>query len=218
MLDYRLAIFDLDGTLIDSMHAWEESFLILLEKNGYAINEALINHIHRMCQIHSYSMLHCDEVDLPMSDEEIEDSMYEILEDFYKNKAKTKTGAREALAYLKDNSVEMIVLSSTRKGHIEAALESNEISSFFSKVISSTDLNMKKSDEKLYEAIVSYMGYEKRETIVFEDNCDSIAAAKRAGIRVCALYDETSKEKWEDIKMLANESYETFNDFLKNMK
>lgn len=185
----KYAIFDADGTLFYSMHVWENLLNTYLEGFGIVPEESINNAVSGM-SVKECSQFLVDKYSLNISADEVNNSLFECLENFYFNQVEIKNGVFEFLNYLKENNVKMCIATSSAKYLIEAATKKNGIYDFFDFIITSNEVGVGKYRPDIYLAALERLGGEIEFTCVFEDNVQAALTAKSAGFKVCGVYDD----------------------------
>ena len=182
------AIFDMDGTLLDSMGMWRT--LGLREGTAY-----------------------CKEVcGLPGTVEELMAEIWGQIEDFYQNHVQPKPGVVKFLSLLKMEGVWMYVATATDRPLAEAALRCAGIDGFFRGLITSQEAGQSKRDgPEVYERAMRRLQSNKKDTVVFEDALHALQTAKAAGFRTAAVYDPSEPDQAE-MRRLADYYIETFEE------
>lgn len=210
------AIFDLDGTLLDSMVLWDtlgERYLLSI---GQKPHEDL-RETFKTSSLKQAADYLKKEYSLSFSVSEIMNGINSLAEHFYYHEASLKAGVKVFLAFLKDNGVKMCIATATDKYLAEAALKRCGIDKYFSEIFTCTEIGHGKDEPIIFQEALGHLGTEKNETFVFEDALYAIKTAKKYGFKIAAVYDEYSKEQAE-IKELADiyiEDFAKINDFKK---
>lgn len=184
----KTAIFDLDGTLLDSNGMWEtlaERYILSLGKtpeNG--LTERL-----RELSLESSARVVKSEYCLPFSEDEIMSQVMELCAEFYKNEVLPKNGVRELLEQLSERNIEMKILTSSYAELAKAALERLGLLEFFIGICGGAD---KSTSGAFLSASPN-----PRETLVFEDSLYAVKTAKATGFITCAVYDAFEKNQEE---------------------
>ncbi|NMA01940.1 MAG: HAD family phosphatase [Clostridia bacterium] len=198
----RGAIFDLDGTLLDSMFIWEtigEDYLRSLGiEPGEELNEKLKN-----MSLYQAACYYKREYGVSGTLEEIMAGVNKSIEHFYIDQVLPKKGAPEFLARLKSEGVKMCVATATDKHLVQAALKRTGLLNYFGEIFTCTSVGCGKDEPRIYDKSLDFLGTLKSETIVFEDALYAIKTAKNAGYIVCAVYDKFAQEQ-KEIKALAD--------------
>lgn len=196
------AIFDLDGTLTDSMELWEtvaDEYLISVGKTPKPGLRAVIYPM-TLFQAAEYMI---GEYDLTDSVEDIVKSINQIVADLYKYKVPLKENVLDFLKLLKSAGIPMCVATVTEKHHVEAALKRLGIMDFFKGIITTTMVGSDKSKPDIYRAAAEFIGTDKENTCVFEDAYHAAKTAKDDGFIVAGIFDRFEK-RTELIKEFAD--------------
>ena len=183
------AIFDVDGTLLDSMLIWLEVRYRFLESIGLKAKPDTRDKSKDM-SLYQAACYFKSEYGLSMPVKEIMDRINSLIEDFYRNDAQPKDGVIEMLDYLADNNVKMCIASATDTYLLEAALTRCGMRHYFSEIFSCTDVRHGKDEPDIYRIALAHLGTEKSRTVIFEDAYYAIETAKRDGFKVVSIYDE----------------------------
>ncbi|MDD7113816.1 MAG: bifunctional hydroxymethylpyrimidine kinase/phosphomethylpyrimidine kinase [Lachnospiraceae bacterium] len=199
----RGAIFDMDGTLLDSMPVWDHAGEQYLESLGIIPEEDLSRKLATFSMMEGAVYMK-EKYDLPFQCEEIIDGVKDIVRECYHEKVPLKPGVREFLSKLKRFDIPMTVATATDLDLAEAALKRTGIDSYFTKVVTCQEAGTGKSQPDIFHLARSYMKTEIEDTWVFEDALHAVKTAKQAGYPVCALYDEANEAELEEIQRLSD--------------
>lgn len=205
------AIFDLDGTLLDSMGIWDragEDFLLSL---GITPRENLAETLKEMSLSQAAEYLQ-DKYDVSKSVEEIIRDVCHLVEDFYIEKVPLKEGVKEVLEYLGTNHVKMCVATASDRRLVEQALKRCGVLTYFSEIFTCNELGCGKDSPDIYEIARAHLGTSKENTFVFEDAIHAIKTAKAAGFPVVGIYDASEKDQ-ETVRFLSDLYLESFIKF-----
>lgn len=209
----RAAIFDVDGTLLDSMGAWSTSGERYLKSLGYKPEENIGKKFFSMTMdmvadyiIENYGL----EKDRELIKIEINEGMAQ----FYKNEVVMKDGVREYLDRLKKDGVKMVIATSTDRQLIEIALRRLNMEHYFMKIFTCTEIGKSKSHPDIFMAAKETLKEDEEHIYVFEDGLYSIETAKSLGFRIAGVYDEVSINDQEKIKELSDVYIEDFNNMV----
>ena len=197
------AIFDLDGTLLDSMSIWDTIGADYLRSLGIEPRENLAETFKTFTLEESaeYYRIHYG---VTLSVSEIVDGVNGMIEDFYRNTVLLKNGVPAFLARLSKDGVKMCLATVTDKYLAEAALTRLNVREYFGEIFTTTEVGCGKNDPTIYRTALAYLGTEKCETLVFEDVLHALMTAKNDGFPVAAVYDEHEPRQKE---MQANGDY-----------
>lgn len=176
----KTAIFDLDGTLLNSNEMWlglGERFILSLGKKPA---KDLSERIWELSLEESAGLLK-KEYGLSLFEGEIIARVTRLSEEFYRNEVTAKPGAEELLKRISERKITMKVVTSSDERLAEAALKRLELDCFFSGIFGGAD---KSSPDDFLRASDN-----PRETLVFEDALFAVRTAKSAGFVTCAVYD-----------------------------
>ncbi len=207
----KYAIFDADGTLMDSMHIWDtvdSAFLMmhgiepkdkrLFRKYGY------FNTINRMIE----------DYNLNMTFDEVKAQIMKILEYYYENVAAAKEGVREFLKTLRDNGVHCVVATATDRYLMEPALERNGLLEYFDAVFTTREVGLSKHEPDVFYIARDFMKADDN-LFVFEDAAYAIDTAKKAGFRVVAIEDFSAEDEREHIVETADYYVKEYSEMYK---
>jgi len=203
MLDFSAAIFDLDGTLLDSMGVWEKIDIDFLAKRGLPVPDTYINEI---CA-RSFQEAAEYTISLFNLDERIEDLVSEwnsmaIYE--YSHNIGLKPYAKEYLALLKSCGIKLGTATSLPKVLSEPVLRNNGIYNYFDIQCSTDEANRGKEFPDVFVLASQKLEVPAEQCIVFEDLLPGIISAKNAGMKAFCVYDEYSKEQRAEILKIAD--------------
>lgn len=196
----KYAIFDADGTLMDSMHIWDTLDSAFLMMRGIEPKEGRVFRRYGYFNAIKYFL---ENYDLNMSPEEIRADIMKILEYYYNNVALAKDGVREFLQVLKDNGVRCVVATATDRYLMEPALERNGLLQYFDAVFSTKEIGVSKQEPDIYNKAKDFLGADEN-VFIFEDAAYAIDTAKRAGYKVIAVEDYSAEDEREHIKETAD--------------
>ncbi len=196
------AIFDVDGTLLDSMSIWDTIGTDYLRSIGYEPRENL-NEIFKNMSLLQAAEYYRHEYGVTRSIEEIMDGVNAMLERFYNYDAPLKPGVEELLERLRRKEVKLCIATATDRYLVEAALERCGVLSYFDEIFTCSEVGHGKDEPIIFETALRFLGTEKTKTVVFDDALYAIRTAKKAGFPVAAVYDSHEKAQAE-IRALAD--------------
>ena len=188
----RAVIFDADGTLLDSMHIWDELASRFLLSCGVSVPDGLNDTLASMSFDEGCEYLHTNY--LPSSSTgEIKQGMTVVLERFYRDEVQPKPGACELVHRLNDMGIPMTVATTSESALIESALKRLRIAGCFEGIFSCGDYGTHKREDRIYRIAADSMGSETAETAVFEDALYAVKTAHNGGFFTVAVYDRSSQ-------------------------
>ena len=204
MLDGKQAvIFDLDGTLVDSMWMWKDIDIEFLARYGYECPEDLQKAIEGM-SFSETAVYFKERFALPIELDEIKRIWTEMSIDKYRNEVPLKPGAGEFLHRLKERGVALGIATSNGRDMVDAVLGSLGIEALFDNVTVGCEVANGKPAPDIYLHVAGLLGVRPENCLVFEDVPAGILAGKRAGMEVCAVEDAFSREFAGEKRRLAD--------------
>lgn len=209
----RGAIFDMDGTLTDSMHVWKTIGSDFLRSCGKEPKEDVDR---RFCSMSVYEAVAFmkREYSIEGTHDEITDAINKTVERRYTHEVPIKDGVRELLSELSEKGIPMCVATATDRYMADAALRRLGIREFFGEIFTSRETGVGKEQPNIYLNAASFLGTEVSETAVFEDSVVAAETAKRAGFIVAGLYDESFSYKWDRVREIADVSAVSMRELL----
>ena len=205
MLDGKQAvIFDLDGTLVDSMWMWKDIDIEFLARYGYECPEDLQKAIEGM-SFSETAVYFKERFALPIELDEIKRIWTEMSIDKYRNEVPLKPGAGEFLRRLKERGVALGIATSNGRDMVDAVLGSLGIEALFDNVTVGCEVANGKPAPDIYLHVAGLLGVRPENCLVFEDVPAGILAGKRAGMEVCAVEDAFSREFAGEKRSLADD-------------
>ena len=188
----KVAIFDMDGTLVDSLPFFKVFWRVVGETyydDPDFYPPIYIDKTIRTTPLAESAYFIRRELKLKCTYEEFLALTVKTMNDFYAKHAKLKAGAVEYLAYLREKGVRMCVASASSAEYIEYNLEKYGISDMFEFVISCVDVGAGKEKPDVYLAALEKFGSSLDNTCVFEDSYVALETAKRAGFITVGVHD-----------------------------
>lgn len=196
-------IFDLDGTLIDSMWMWKQIDIEFLARHGIELPEDLQQAIAGMSFTETAAYFK-ERFHLAESVQEIKDCWNEMAYEKYMNEAPLKTGVLKFLQDLKKNNIKTGIATSNSRHLVEAVTRQLGISMYFDTIRTSCEVKKGKPAPDIYLFVASELGVEPERCLVFEDITEGIMAGKNANMKVCAVEDDFSMFQLEEKMRLAD--------------
>ncbi|MBE6376567.1 MAG: HAD family phosphatase [Lentisphaerae bacterium] len=191
-MGFKAAIFDLDGTLLESMHIWSSLCREFLLRHGIDENIDLDGKLG-VISIRSAIEYVIKEFSLDISLDDACCETWQIVEEFYREKVSLKPGVSKILETLKLRNIPAGIITATENGLVESALKRVGLQEHFEAVFSCADRQTSKRSPEIFFEMSGLLGAEPHETIVFEDALYAANTAKNAGFAVAAVYDASEK-------------------------
>ncbi len=207
------AIFDLDGTLLDSMKIWDTIGEDYLGSIGKIPREDLREALRPMSSVQAAEYFITD-YGVESSVQEIMDGIIDLTAHFYIEEAPAKKCVKDFLEQLKQNGVKMCIVTATDRRLAEAALERNRLLDYFETIFTCNEVGSGKDNPEIFDRAFRFLDTKKEETYIFEDALFAIRTAKNAGYRVVAVYDESAEGQQAEIRQLADITIQSFDEIM----
>ena len=192
------AIFDADGTLLDSLPVWEIVPALYLKTVGVNAKPELPKQVFAMTFEEGSAFIK-KEYGLTQSEDEIKKGILETANEQYKSSIPLKNGIKELLEDLHAKGIPMCVASSSQRFQLEPAFKRLGIFDYFEEIFCSSEIGVSKTEPDIYLKASERMGTLPEETCVFEDALFAILTAQKAGFKTCGVFDELSAGDWYSI-------------------
>ena len=203
MTNIEGAVFDLDGTLLDSMYIWDTIGEDYLRSLGIQPRENL-NRTFKTMSLKQAAEYYRSEYGVTLGTDEIMDGVNGMIERFYFNDVKAKAGVGDVLERLKNAGVRMCVATATDLHLAEASLRRNGLLDYFSTILTCTEVGSGKDAPEIFNRALEHLGTPKERTLVFEDALYAVKTAKAAGFAVVGVYDRSESAHSSEIRSLAD--------------
>ena len=231
----KVIIFDLDGTLIDSVGIWNAIDEELIKQIGNIPlgNENIAKQRDDMLKKFQNEpdmyLAYCgflkEKYQSTLTKEEIKALRYEIADDYLKNKIDYKPNAEKVLKYLKQKGYILVIASTTLRHCVAIYQTQNKniinkanLNDMFSLILTKDDVITKKPSPEVHEKVMEKLKVTKEQCLIIEDSLIGVEAGKNAGIEVAVMYDQYANGDREQIDKLANYSFQNFNEMLEQIK
>lgn len=194
----KSVIFDLDGTLLDSMPAWYDVDRIFLAENGIEYSHEISETVKKM-SIEEFSEYFRSTFGMKHSNEYIKNRIEEIVAGQYACNIPLKPYVRDLLDLLDSMKIPYCIATSTYIRLAESALKRLGIYDRFRFILTCSDVGMSKNHPLVYEKSAEMLGTSISETAVFEDSLHCIETAVSRGFYTVGVFDESSSHDWNEI-------------------
>lgn len=206
-------LFDLDGTLVDSMWMWRQIDIEYLRQFGYELPEKLQKDIEGMSFTET-AIYFKETFHLPRTLDEIKSEWNEMTIEKYRTEVSFKPGAKEFLIELKEHGMKTAICTSNSRQLAETVVDALDMRKYIDFIITACDVEKGKPSPDIYLKAAEVLGAAPEQCIVFEDIPAGIQAGKAAGMRVIAVEDDFSGDMKEEKMELADRFIETYNELL----
>ncbi|MCI6222976.1 MAG: HAD family phosphatase [Succiniclasticum sp.] len=229
--DKRILLFDVDGTLIESVGIWNQVDGELIRRLGGTPGGEAEVQARRDTKLREFAsapdayLEYCRYLGgfcgSALDPQTIHALRYDIAQDFLVHQVDYKPRAEEALRYLKDKGFRMAIATTTRRRNLDIYGSLNEnilakapFAEYFYPIYSREDVREIKPNPEVYLKALHYFGAAPAECLVFEDSLIGIEAARRAGMEAVAMYDSYSDGDRAAIVDLATYTFDGYGEFL----
>ena len=212
----KAVIFDLDGTLVDSMWMWKTIDMEYLTNKGVGVPEdlgAFQDELEGMGFTET-AVFFKERFGIPDSLEEIEETWISMAQDKYCREVPLKPGAEVFLRYLRENGIKVGISSSNSRELIQMVLKAHGIEAYFDCITTCCEVPKSKPAPDVYLKTAQGLQVPPENCLVFEDVPMGILAGKRAGMKVCAIEDAFSKKQEAQKRELADWYIEDYREIL----
>ena len=216
-MNCNYAIFDMDGTLIDSMKYWKNLGREYLSRFGIVDNlDEVMEKIKPMTMTESAEYFRT-EFNLSGTKESIAEEMNQMMEEHYRKDIPLKEGVKKYLQALDTRGVKMCVASATDEKLMRACLTRLGVIDYFEFILSCEEVGVGKNSPDVYLKAIEYFQKKNeivinpKEVAVYEDAAYAVRTALEAGFYVIAVRDDSNQEKWEKLRECVPEVIEVWN-------
>lgn len=214
MLENKKAvIFDLDGTLTDSMWVWSEIDQDFFRSRNMEFPTDLDKEIGGMSFTET-AQFFVDTYHLENSVEELKDIWNQMAIEKYRTKTQLKPGAAELLDYLKLRHIKIGIATSNSNLLVDEFIKAKHLKDYIDAVTTGCDVCKGKPAPDVYLATAAKLCVDPADCLVFEDIPMGILAGKNAGMTVCAIEDAYSADQRKEKMELADYYIEDFREIL----
>ena len=196
-------IFDLDGTLLESMHVWDTVASTYLRTLGYDPDPDT-DDIMKEASIQDAASYFRKRYGIQKTVNEIAFEVNAELEDAYFRKIQPKAGVMAMLEAFKARGIRMVAATATERYLILPCIERLGILDYFSQVFTCAEVGTGKSEPLIYHLATEALGLDKSEVAIFEDALYAAHTAKNDGYYLVGIYDDSMKYRQDELKSIAD--------------
>lgn len=209
----KAVIFDLDGTLVDSMWMWKQIDIDFLGSKGIPYPENLESEIEGM-SFDETADYFARTFPLEETAEELKVIWNNMARENYEKKVPLKSGVKKFLTYLKKQNVKTGIATSNSRDLLQAVSKAHDLFSYIDVFLTSDEVKKGKPAPDVFLKVAENLSVEPKNCLVFEDIPNGILAGKRAGMEVCAIEDMYSIDLTVNKKKLADYYIKDYNEVL----
>lgn len=209
----KACIFDLDGTLLDSMSLWQNVDRKYLARFGIAFDPKYSEEIKKM-SFNESAIYFIEKFKIPRTEDEIKQDWNEMVEVEYRDNIQSKEGTIELIQALHERGIKMCIATSCNKQHAQMALERLGLFPYFSFILTCAEVGKNKEFPDIFHACAEKMNVKPEECYVFEDLYMALKVSKEEGFNTIGIYDHLSAHEKEASKTVCDYYIHDFYELL----
>lgn len=209
----KAAIFDYDGTVMDSMGMWSQASsnyvrTVLGKEPAPGLDEMIKN-----TSLEEGAKIFREQYGAPGTDADIVQAVLATVTDQYRNTLQLKPDVLQVLEDLKAHGIKMCVATASAREMIEAGNDRLDLNQYFEKVFTCMEVGANKRRPDIYNEAAAYFGTSPEETLVFEDVLHASKTAAKAGYRLIGILDKYSESDKNSIKELSHLFLDSYDEW-----
>lgn len=206
-------IFDLDGTLIDSMWVWDQIDIEYLSEKNLEVPKNLNDEIGHL-SFNQVAVYFKERFKLKDSLDEIKQRWSDMAYYHYSTDIKLKEGVVEFLKFLKESNIKIGLATSNSHDLLEVVLKNNNIYDYFDAITITDEVSVGKHEPDVYLLAAKKLNVSPSECLVFEDIVQAIKGAKKAEMKVIGVADSRNLDDRDEIISLTDKFITNFNEMI----
>lgn len=212
-MNIKGAIFDLDGTLIDSTWIWNRIDMEFLGKRGYDVPEDYVYHIAPL-GVDETAIYTKERFHLPETTDEIKKEWYDMAIDAYTNEILLKPGVYDYLHILNNKGISLAVATASDKELVVPVLRRNKVLELFNNITTIKEVSRGKGYPDIYILAAEKMNLGPAECVVYEDIIQGVTGSRKGGFYTVAVNDNHSAEYKENLINMADKYINSFEELI----
>lgn len=213
MKNIKAIIFDMDGTIIDSMWIWKQIDIDFLEERGHTFPEDLQKEIEGMSFTETAGYFK-KRFELTESVDALKSIWTDMAIELYRNEIGMKPGAKRFLARIDALGLPMGIGTSNTKALAVEVLEKHEVMTYFTSLRTSCEVEKGKPSPDVFLKVAEDLGVAPEDCLVFEDTVAGAEAGINAGMRVIGVMDAVSLAHKEELLTIVERYIESYDEIL----
>ncbi|MDR2109420.1 MAG: thiamine phosphate synthase [Coriobacteriales bacterium] len=205
-------IFDMDGTLLDSMSVWETAGASFIRELGFVPEMQLSERFLKM-SLEEASRYFIQRYGLEMTLAEVMAGVNQRIRDAYFYSIAVKGSARAVLEDLHQRGVAMCICTATDRFLVEAALQRLGLAHYFRGIVTIAESGHTKREPEIFEIARELLGTPREQTWVAEDALHALTTASAAGFPTVALYEQAFAGDQQELRAAADRYLENIGDW-----
>ena len=205
-------VFDMDGTLLDSMGAWQRVDVDIIEELGIPSGRVDFD------MIITYGLSRLlegfrREFNIVISEEEFIDRSYSKMKDWYRKEACPLPGVVKTLTRIREMGYPIVVATATPRDMARIGLESTDLLEKIDLLYSTSEDDLSKNDRRYFKVLEEKRQKPAEGFVLFDDALYSLVTARECGWYTVGIRDRSYPQDWEQIQRRANETMDGFANF-----
>lgn len=217
-MKFEAVIFDLDGTLIDSMGIWAEVDIEFLKKRQIAVPENLFSDMTGGNSFNDLAIYFKDKFHLTESLEDIKQEWTNMVEEHYTHHIKLKPGAYELVSFLYQNNIPLAIGTSNSELLTRAVLTNNNLTEFFRAIVSGCQEIKGKPNPDIFLKAAKSLAVSPERCLVIEDTIAGVMGSINANMTVWSVFDRHAETERSEILKNSHKDFNNMNDLFDYIK